>query len=194
MISRQTAYEGRPGAIGALEEAWGWLFTHGLIVNSGLHSSWSIRITRRGEKLLDEGIAWLRATDRLDVELLPVLELKARPHFLRGDYESAIFHAMKEVEIAVRAKALLTDSDTGVSLMAKAFNDQGSLWDCSVASGEAKGVMYLFMGAMALFRNPTGHRRVDLKDASEAAETVLYADLLLRILNRLPTPSRASAT
>lgn len=67
VISRQTAYEGRPGAIGALEEAWGWLFTHGLIVNSGLHSSWSIRITRRGEKLLGEGIAWLRATDRLDV-------------------------------------------------------------------------------------------------------------------------------
>lgn len=101
---------------------------------------------------------------------------------------------MKEVEIAVRAKALLTDSDTGVNLMAKAFNDQGSLWDYTVPAGEANGVMYLFMGAMALFRNPTGHRRVDLQDASEAAETVLYADLLLRILNKLPPPSPASAT
>jgi hypothetical protein len=36
------------------------------------------------------------AGPRLDVDLVPVLEHKARPQFLRDDFETAAFVAMKE--------------------------------------------------------------------------------------------------
>lgn len=45
--------------------------------------------------------------------------------------------------------------------------------------------MEMFAGAIGLFKNPPSHRRVDYSDPTEAAEVVLLADLLLRILNRL---------
>jgi len=42
----------------------------------------------------------------------------------------------------------------------------------------------LYKGALGLFKNPSSHREVDYGDATEAAEVVLLADLLHRILNR----------
>ncbi|MBK6872815.1 MAG: hypothetical protein IPK24_07585 [Kineosporiaceae bacterium] len=46
--------------------------------------------------------------------------------------------------------------------------------------------MELFAGALGLFKNPVSHRRVDFSDATEAAEVVLLADLLVRQLGKLP--------
>jgi Protein of unknown function (Hypoth_ymh) len=56
-------------------------------------------------------------------------------------------------------------------------------------AGEAVATMDLFKGAIGLFKNPASHRRVDLDDATEAAEIVLLADLLMRILDRLEDTS-----
>jgi hypothetical protein len=46
-------------------------------------------------------------------------------------------------------------------------------------------LMDLFKGAIGLFKNPSSHRRVDFSDATEAAEIVLLADLLLRLLDKI---------
>jgi hypothetical protein len=43
--------------------------------------------------------------------------------------------------------------------------------------------MALFWGAIGVFKNPTSHRPVDYGDPAMAAEAVLLADLLLRMLD-----------
>jgi hypothetical protein len=42
----------------------------------------------------------------------------------------------------------------------------------------------LFWGAIGVFKNPSSHRQVRFEDSIEAAEVVLLADLLLRLLDR----------
>ncbi len=46
-------------------------------------------------------------------------------------------------------------------------------------------MMELFAGALGTFKNPVSHRQVDYADPTEAAEVVLFADLLHRILDRI---------
>ena len=43
----------------------------------------------------------------------------------------------------------------------------------------------MFAGTYAVLRNPAGHREVNYDDVSEAAEAVLTASLLMRILDRV---------
>jgi hypothetical protein len=45
--------------------------------------------------------------------------------------------------------------------------------------------MALFRGSIGMFKNPSSHRAVDYSDPTFAAEVVLLADLLLRILDRV---------
>ena len=143
--------------------------------------------------MLRRGIPWIRAVQRLDVEMVPELEAKARPQFLRGDFEAAAFMAMKEVEVRVRAMGELPASLIGVKLMQSAFRPPGNaegdaggpLYRAEDEGGEAVGLMSLFAGAIGLFKNPASHRRVDFDDPTEAAEVVLLADLLMRLLAKL---------
>ncbi len=78
--------------------------------------------------------------------------------------------------------------------MSQAFKPQGGLLvDPAMPAAEQQGVMHLFIGALALLRNPPAHREVDYDDPVEAAEVVLLADLLLRIVGRLPAPDASEA-
>jgi len=77
----------------------------------------------------------------------------------------------------------------GVKLVQEAFRSGGPLYREEAHAGEAVATMDLFKGAIGLFKNPASHRRVDLDDATEAAEIVLLADLLMRVLDRLEAPS-----
>lgn len=52
--------------------------------------------------------------------------------------------------------------------------------------------MDLFKGAIGLFKNPASHRRVDFTDPTEAAEVVLLADLLMRLLNKIESSDQTS--
>jgi hypothetical protein len=52
-------------------------------------------------------------------------------------------------------------------------------------AGERVGLMELYSGALATFRNPVSHREIDFGDPSQASEVVLFADLLLRMVDRM---------
>jgi uncharacterized protein (TIGR02391 family) len=123
--------------------------------------------------------------------LHPRLDERARRQFVMGEFEAAVFVAMKEVEVAVRQLAGLPDTVVGTDLMNKAFGDQGPLSDPDLPRAEREGVQSLYRGAMSVFKNPTSHRSVEFADPVEAAEMVLLADLLLRMLDRPKAGSTA---
>jgi uncharacterized protein (TIGR02391 family) len=117
-----------------------------------------------------------------------VLVRKVKPAFIRGDYDTAVFQAFKEVEVRVRKRAGLGSSDIGVSLMRKAFNPtDGILTDKTADKGEQVARMELFAGAIGTFKNPSSHRDVGLTDPREAADIIHLANTLIRILEIVET-------
>lgn len=176
---------GLKAAQDAVAEAWGWLAAKVLIsTKGGSYDFHDFHVTRAGLEALDRGLAYVRASIRLDVDLVEALEQKVRPQFLLGDFELAAFAAMREVEISVREQAGLGTDLLGVALMQNAFRDGGPLHAPDIHAAESVAQMNLFAGAMGLFKNPPSHRRVDYQDPVEASEVILLADLLLRILRR----------
>lgn len=117
--------------------------------------------------------------------LHPLIEAEARPQFLIGKHEQAVFASMRAIEVRVRKLAGLGNDVIGVDLMNKAFGSSGALTDPLSVKGEQDGTRALFAGAYALLRNPAGHRQVDYDDMSEVAEAVQTASLLMRILDRV---------
>jgi uncharacterized protein (TIGR02391 family) len=103
---------------------------------------------------------------------------------MRGEYDVAVFQAMKAVEVHVREAAGLPLSDYGPNLMRKAFDiDNGPLTDKQSERSEREACGHLFAGAIGSYKNPHSHRDVDLNDPMEAAEIVLLANHLLRIVD-----------
>ena len=73
--------------------------------------------------------------------------------FHRGKYDTAVFEAMKAVEVAVRKAAGLTDKEVGVALMRKAFDKAtGPLTDISMEEGEREARAHLFAGAIGSYK------------------------------------------
>jgi len=171
----------------ALAEALGWLRARGLIASDPTqHSPEAFFVTRIGKKVVEDGPDAFYATERLQRGLHPLIEAKARPQFLMGEYEQGVFVAMKAVEVRIRKLAGLGNDAIGVDLMNQAFSAKGGpLRDAGATKGEQEGTRALFAGAYAVFRNPTGHREVDYDDVAEAAEAVQTASLLMRILDRV---------
>jgi uncharacterized protein (TIGR02391 family) len=174
----------------ALMEAWSWLEREGMIAHDpnsgGLGSDW-IFITRRGRQM--RMVADLKTYQR--AALLPrqllhaALAAKVVAPFVRGDYDTAVFQAFKEVEVAVRTKGKFADSDIGVKLMRKAFDaNTGPLRDPTVVDiGEREATAHLFVGAVGSFKNPQSHRHVAITDPAECVELLLMASHLLRIVD-----------
>jgi uncharacterized protein (TIGR02391 family) len=91
---------------------------------------------------------------------------------------------MKAVEVAVRDAAKLDVRDLGRDLMRKAFAvDTGPLTDKLAERGEQQAISDLFAGAIGAYKNPHSHRRISLDDPDEAAEIILLANHLLRIVD-----------
>lgn len=170
-----------------LTEAIEWLRSQGLIAaDPGQTSHAAFFITRLGERVLKDGAGFLGALQRMQGHVHPLIQTKARPQFLLGEYEQAVFVALKAVEVRVRKLGGFSDADVGVDLMNRTFNAKtGVLTDPSAVSGEQEGTRALFAGAYAVMRNPSGHREVDYDDINEAAEMVHTASLLMRILDRV---------
>lgn len=68
--------------------------------------------------------------------------------------------------------------------MVQAFNPGRPLADPTLEPSENEGRAQLFAGAIMAIRNEQGHHVVNIDDPQEAAELVLFANLLLRILDR----------
>lgn len=170
-----------------LLEAWAWLDAHAFVSRRFDQSAVdSRRVTEEGERALAMGLARLHAASRLEVDLLAELS-KAKRQFLAGDYEEAVFAAFRTVEEDVRARSGADQGDLGVPLMRRAFNpNNGTLTDLEAEAGEREAVSALFAGAMGFFKNPVSHRTVNYDDPLLAAEAVLLADLLLRLLRKNP--------
>jgi uncharacterized protein (TIGR02391 family) len=171
----------------ALSEAWSWLMTHGLVVRDPSQSSAdAYKVSRLGRESLEYGIARLAAAERLGVALHPRLAQRVEQQFLLGEFELAVFASMKEVEVRVRELAGASQSLLGTKLMQSAFSaEKGALTDPEAEPGEQVAMMELFKGAIGLFKNPTSHRPVDYDDPTLASEVILFADLLLRLLDQV---------
>lgn len=170
----------------AVAEAVQWLLWHGMLANKpGDSNPQSIFVTRRGHQAIEQGIETVRSVNRLQDNLHPLIEAKARRQFLIGEYENAIFVSMRAVEVRVRQLAGFGDDVFGTDLMTKAFRQGGPLADPVAPAGEVVGTMMLFQGAYAVLRNPSGHREVSFDDVTEASEAVMTASLLMRMLDKI---------
>ena len=115
--------------------------------------------------------------------LHPAIAAKVFAPYLRADYETAVFVAFKEVEIAVRSAAKLPHTLVGVDLMRKAFHEaSGPLRNPDQPSSEREALAHLFAGAIGSYKNPSSHRRVTI-EAAEAAEMIILASHLLNIVD-----------
>jgi uncharacterized protein (TIGR02391 family) len=180
------SYQERHVTARAIAEAMAWLRGRAFIARTpGQTSGDAVFVTARGHEALDQGIGTVRSIERLDYGLHPLIERRVRRQFLLGEYEQAIFVAMKAVEVRVRTLAKLGDDIVGVTLMTQAFRSGGPLTDSGAVPGEQVGVMSLFQGAYAVLRNPAGHREVHYDEVTEASEAVATASLLMRILDRV---------
>jgi uncharacterized protein (TIGR02391 family) len=102
---------------------------------------------------------------------------------MRGEYDTAVFQAFKEVEVAVRDGGGYAPTDLGVDLIRKAFHeDTGRLTDKSMPPAERQSVAHLFAGAIGLYKNPHSHRHVPI-EAEEAVEMIMLASHLLKIVD-----------
>lgn len=170
----------------AITEGMQWLEAKVLVApnEDTTERDW-LMVTRRGIEVVKAGsTVAVAAAERLDVDLHPQLERKVRRQYLMGEYELAAFAAMREVEIRVRALAGEPAESLGMDLMHRSFRTGGPLADPALASGEQVATMELFAGALGVFKNPPSHRQVDYDDPTEAAEVILLADLLMRMLDR----------
>lgn len=182
------AYRRRWGEVGlAFAEAWSWLEAQGLLVpaegTSG-SNGWR-RLSRRARQFESETdirpYAFIR---RLPKEALhPAFANTVWAAFMRGEFDVAVLHAMKAVEVAVRRAGGFKDEMIGKVLMQEAFKEGGPLADPQAEKGEQIGRMNLFMGAIASYKNPHSHRDVQLDTPEEAVEIVMLANHLLRIVD-----------
>lgn len=169
----------------AIREAWQWLLGAALLIPSPRQAS-AFVLSRRADQIAKAPNpiqahapqtlrrAALNAAIREDVWSL----------FQRGKFDTAVFEAMKGVEVAVRTAADLGNDIVGVKLMRAAFHPEtGALTDYSVEGGERHARSELFAGTIGSYKNPQSHRHVALSDPDETAELILLANHLLRIVD-----------
>ena len=168
----------------ALMEAWTVLERESLIApapDGGLYF-----VTRRGQRLktVADYATFRHSTLFPRSAIHPAIEQNVYSEFLRGDYESAVFKAFREVEIAVKAAASGLDPKLyGIDLMRKAFHpENGPLTDPNEPPAEREALLALFAGAIGRFKNPPSHRHVPLTSPQETVELLQFASHLLRVV------------
>lgn len=200
--SSQPRVAGRPlhqlGSLipSVISEGMSWLIAGGLLGpaawSSGAGSEWTI--SNAGRSALEAGTSLhVEARRKLSQGLHPRLRDAALNNFERGNYEVAVFAAMKEVEVALREAAGFGPDKYGRQLVTDALRlGTGSFVISAETPAEQEGFLQLFLGAVTAFKNPSSHRTVEYSDPDEAADIVHLADLLLRVIDR-EVANRAAA-
>lgn len=170
----------------ALAEAWNWLKLRGLIFpGPGINgdNGW-LSLSREAEAIAAGADieSFLQASEFPKRLLHPRFADDVWVRLARGDFDGAVFVAMRTVEEAVREQGRFERSDVGVKLMRAAFHpEDGPLTDKGDEFSERESLMHLFAGAIGTYKNPQSHRTVDI--APEVArEVVILASHLLRIV------------
>lgn len=176
---------------GAVIEALAWLEAQVLLVPSpgtnGTHG-WRFLSRRALEMKGKRDFEHYRSAKLLPRELLhPAVAEKVWLSFVRGEYDTAAFQAMRQVEIAVREATDI--EELGVTLARRAFKPKddrtgevGPLTDDTAEKGEQHGMMDLFAGALGALKNPHSHRVVNFDSPADAAAVVMFGSQLLRIV------------
>jgi uncharacterized protein (TIGR02391 family) len=172
----------------ALREAWAWLEGTGLLIQDPKWAQHSVAriLSRRARQLAKEADPRraLSAARLQKDSLHPKIREDVWALYNRGKYDTAVFEAMKAVEVAVRDASGLGAKDIGAPLMRKAFDPgNGPLTDIGVEESEREARAHLFAGAIGSYKNPHSHRNVALDSADEAAEIIMLANHLLRIVD-----------
>ena len=173
-------------------EAWQCLLSEGFVAQkpndlpsyTNPTSTTKYFVTRRGKKIetLEDFKAYRKADLLRKHQLHPIIAQKVWSLFLQGDYDTAVFQAFKQVEVAVREVGYYPDTEFGVSLMRNAFRtDDGNLTDENQQQAEKEARSNLFAGAIGSYKNPSSHRNVEMT-AEEAVEIIIFASHLLRIV------------
>jgi uncharacterized protein (TIGR02391 family) len=181
----------RAAVVEAVREAWAWLEGQALLIpdpqfmDRGSGPRVLNRRARQLAKQQDPHRAF--SARRIPKEALhPAIREDVWQLFHRGKFDTAVFEAMKAVEVAVRHAVARHPCAplVGVKLMRAAFaSESGPLTDASVDPGERVARMELFAGAIGSYKNPHSHRNVALDDPDEAAEIIMLANHLLRIVD-----------
>jgi len=120
--------------------------------------------------------------------LHPSIAAASWSSFLRGEYDTAVFQAFRELEVSIRVAGDYSDSDYGVDLVRKAFAvaknsaAAGTLTDVKRTAAEQEALGHLVAGAIGSYKNPHSHRKVALQ-AEDAVEMIILASHLLKIVD-----------
>jgi uncharacterized protein (TIGR02391 family) len=196
-LHHQSGYSTRQDEVArAMMEAWSWLESEGFLVPNVGTTPDDFFFSRRARlvKSPEDFDAYRKESLLPRRKLHERIAAKVYPAFLRGEYDTAVFQAFREVEIAVRSAGGFGADDYGVDLMRRAFRpvnrpekptaEPGALTDKTLPVAEQEGMRDLFVGAIALFKNPPSHRIV-APDPIEGAEVIVFASHLMRMVDRL---------
>ncbi len=124
----------------------------------------------------------------------PIIVKEAYPALRRKEYDTAVFRAFKAVELQVRKLSMLPADLVGTALMRKAFDSETeALTDLAAPKAEREALAHLFAGCIVCYKNPHGHRDVELS-FNETFEMLLVASHLLQILDRIVKKSSNKLT
>lgn len=139
-------------------------------------------------------VAKLRRELQIAKKTLPSLiaddELRQRCGDLlsaEGHYDRVIREACVILENRVRAAINANKDVIGTALMENAFGPKNKLLIFSTLDQEQVGVMQIYRGVMAFFRNSAGHHIIDDYSQDDALRFVAWIDLLLAMLKTATT-------
>jgi hypothetical protein len=168
-------------------EAWAWLEREGFIVRRAQDSSGNdFFVSRAGQEVVQsEDFEAHRKAGMLPDGVDAVVIMRAvKPLFVRGDYDTAVFRAFREVEVRVRRKDSSLAGEFGVDLMNKAFGPTGPLMK-GHDKKERASMRDVFAGPFAICRNPSAHHEVQFAEPREVVDMIWFANQLLRIVGRI---------
>lgn len=186
-----------------LADAWSWLEQErylGPDARNRPGDQWRVLTPRAVEILtipIDDAVARIHAADLLGAALHPRIETQVRGTWNAGDFETAIFKAAREIEIAVGeclpARKPGEKKLYGVDVMNAAFGKGKHLSDPQQEAGEQEGIRALYAGFLGTFKNPGSHRHFEPADPAQAAGILRTADLLMRMLDDIARQLGATA-